>query len=141
MPSQLFASRAILPTFQLDTSRDDRPRCAGGDVMVQTPPVRSSAQATARFRRWCRCPPLCQRASLNFAQPLVPTSRDSLNSSYVLAKAPLLASGIGLQISGKKLTLDGRLASGGGARNRAAWTVFLDLHETLCVACFCITPS
>ena len=38
------------------------------------------------------------------------------------------------------LTLDGCLASGGRARNRATWTVFVDLHETLCVAGFCITP-
>ena len=46
-----------------------------GDV-VQKPPVRTSAQVMARFRRWFRCPPLCQRDGLNLAQPLAPTSRD-----------------------------------------------------------------
>ena len=41
-----------------------RKRC----VVVQTLPVRTSAQVEARYRRWFRCPPLYQRAGLVLAQ-------------------------------------------------------------------------
>ena len=41
--------------------------------------VRTSPLVVARFRRWFRCPLLCQRAGFNLAQPLAPTSRDPLN--------------------------------------------------------------
>ena len=46
-----------------------------GCVVVQTPPVRTSAQVMTRFRRWFRCPPRCQRAlySRNFACLLLET--------------------------------------------------------------------
>ena len=53
---------AILLTVHLGTSKD-RPASANGGVVVQTLPVRISAQAEARFRRWFRCPRGTSRAS------------------------------------------------------------------------------
>ena len=41
----------------------------------------------------------------------------------------------------QELTFDRRLASGGAPRNRATWTSFVDLYETLCVAGFCTTAD
>ena len=39
----------------------------------------------------------------------------------------------------QRLTPEWRLASRGEDRNRESWTIFIDLHETLCVADFCTT--
>ena len=86
------------------------------------------------FRHWFRCLPLCQRARLELAQALVPSSRDSLNSARFSDKPPLLAPRHRDTDFCQELTLDGRLAPGGGARNRGTWTIFVDPYETLCVA-------
>ena len=55
----------------------DQSVCANGGVDIQKPPVRISTAAAARFRRWARCLPLCQRAGLDLAQSRVPASRES----------------------------------------------------------------
>ena len=133
--SQLIASGAILPTFHLDTSCDDRPRCAGGDVIVPKLPVRTSAQVVARFRRWFRVHLFASglaSISRNHSLPETHEIRHTFqpkrrwrraSDCRFLARTP------------------SRRASGGGARNRATWTIFVDPHETLCVAGFCTTPS
>ena len=74
------------------STSDDRPASAIGGEAVQKPSVLTSAQSMARLRRWFRYPPL---------QLLVPAPRDSLRSSKFADKTPLLASGVGLQISGR----------------------------------------
>ena len=53
---------------------------------------------------------------------------------FVIRFSQGAAAGVEQRIAdvGQELTLDGRLASGGGARNRAVWIVCVGLHETLC---------
>ena len=89
--SQLFVPGAILPTHP-DTS-NDRPARANGGAVAQTQPVRTSVEVEARFRRWFRCPPLCQRGGLKPAQLRVPAPRDSLTLPHFSDKIPALASG------------------------------------------------
>ena len=72
----------------LDTS-NDRPACASGGVVVQKTPVRTSAQVMACFRRWFRCPALCQRAGLVLAQQRVPAPRDSLTLPHLQTRHQL----------------------------------------------------
>ena len=100
MSSQFFAPRGILPTFRLDTS-NDRPASANGGAVAQILPVRASAPAVARFSRWFRCPPVCQRAGLGLAQLRVPAPRDSLTLPHFSDKTQAWALGTRSQISGK----------------------------------------
>ena len=67
-----------------------------------------------------------QRADLELAQPLMQAPQDSCNSSHCVHKAPLLASGMGLQISGKDSLSTGawRLEE---ARNRVTRRVFINV--------------
>ena len=68
-----------------------------------------------------RCPPLCQRAGLELAQLPVPAPPRLLTHRHTSSdKDATLASGTGSYFW-QGLTLDGRLASGGGARSRAIW--------------------
>ena len=91
--SQFFASGAILATFLLDASSDDRPRCASGDFIVLKLAVRTSASVMARLRRCFRFPPPCKRAGINLAPPLAPNSRDPLK--FVLFFSQSAAAGVG----------------------------------------------
>ena len=70
----------------------------------------------ARFRRWFRCP-LCQRAGLEPAQLCVPAPRDSLGIVTAFRQDATIAVGRQIADFWQGLTLDGRLASGGVARN------------------------
>ena len=97
---QLYAPIATLPIFILDTSRDRR-ACAVGGAVVQKPPVLTSAPAMDRFRRWFRCPPLCQWAVLELAQLRVPAPRESGTWSHPSDWTPPSASGTRSQISDK----------------------------------------
>ena len=81
--SQLFLSGATFSILHLDTSNDRSVR-AIDDVVVQERPVLALAQAMARFRRWFRCSPLCERAGLVFAQIRGPFFFDSLTLPHTL---------------------------------------------------------
>ena len=137
MPSQLFASGVFLPSFHLDTS-GGRPKWAGGGVVVRKSPVLTSAQVI-----WFVF--VAGLAVLLFASGLASISRkhscNSWNSSHFSDKPLVLASGIGLQTSGKDSLPTGAWRLRERARNRATRTSFIDLHETPCLAGFCTTPA
>ena len=139
MSSRLFTSGAILLIFHLDTP-NDRPTCAGG-IVVQKTPVRTSAQVMARFRRWFRCPPLCQWAgwnTRNFLCQLLGALEDVVT---LFKQDSTINVGHPTADFWQGLRPDGRLPSGGGTRNRETWTVFIDPLGTLCGMGFCTTPS
>ena len=137
--SSSLQERFFLPTFHLDTA-NGRPACANGGVVGPTPPVRTSAQVVARFRRQFRCPPPCQRAGLVLAQLRVPAPQDSLTLPHSSEKTPPLASGTGSQMSDKDSLSTGawRLEEGPEV---ASGHFFKDLRGTSCVTGFCICIS
>ena len=112
--SCLITPKTTFPTFHLDTPDDG--------VVVQKPPVWTSAPAAARFRRWTHCPPLCQRPGLELAQLRVPAPRDPWTPLHSPDKTP-------------------PLASGGGARVRAIRGTPKDVSGTSCVTSFCTITS
>ena len=77
--------------------------------------MRTAAQVVARFRRWYRCPHLFQQAGNEIAQPLVPTPRENEKSSHIFQEKKNASVGVGHRTAEicKRLTLNGRLASGG----------------------------
>ena len=120
--SQLIVPRATLPNSRPDTSDGPLAR-ATNDAVVEKQLVLTWTQAVARFRGWFRCPPLCQRAGLELAQPLAAVPREPFRSSISWDQTPRSVSHCRL-----------RLASGGGARIRGTRTAFIDLRGAPCVA-------
>ena len=130
---------AIFFFFHLDTSGDGSDRATVG-VVVQKLLARTSTEVVTRFRRWYRCPSLCQRSDLELAYSLARARRDSWNSSFFKKDGTV---DVGHPTADFWLgrTFDGRLTSGGEAGEGVTRTVFIDLYDTFCVIDFLSTPS
>ena len=88
----------------------------------------------AHFRRWFRCPPLCQRAGLELAQLLVPAPRDTVRSSQLTRRHFSSDSGRGRDITDRKRALTSVTLLGA----LCAEDVVIDTHENAAEA---MTPT
>ena len=130
--SRLIAPRATFPTFRLDTS-NDRSVCASGGVNVQK---------TTRADVGTGSGPLSSLDSMPFSSPADwPCTRATsrANSLGLVDTVTFFSQettyGVGHRIIEfwHGLTLDGRLASGGGARTEVIMALFIDIRGTSCV--------
>ena len=130
-PVAVYTPRTTLPTLHLKTSKC-RSKCAHSGVDTSKHnPVRTSSlvpqlSVSSHHEIGTKNGPCSSQVCQGPGLQLVTTARSSSTSGARHRVTDFW----------QELTLNGRLTSGRGARNRATWTIFVDLCETLYMAGF-----